>query len=113
MFENKLTHNGIHYSRYIASWKRSGGKLYRGGLFERWLRDEQKLTNEEIAGILLLTDNGKLELEVSAKDFIARHREEQQEEEKYSNVGGYFNECKAPHMHYIKDYYKKQFRKES
>ena len=28
MFENKKTHNGIHYMRYINSWSNVGGNFY-------------------------------------------------------------------------------------
>ena len=56
MFENKPTHNRIFYSQYIASWKSIGGKIYRGGLFERWLREKEQLTDEEIRDILNIAD---------------------------------------------------------
>ena len=71
-FENAKTHNGIHYSRYIASWKRKGGKLYTDddALFIRWLREKEQLTEEEISDIRLLVTNGKMELERSAEKFL-------------------------------------------
>ena len=74
-FKNKLTHNGIHYSRYIASWtkvcRRTDGRrlLYFGSAFEEWLRSEG-LTDEEVNDIQLMATNGKLELEESAKRFV-------------------------------------------
>lgn len=74
-FENALTHNGIHYSRYIESWRRMGGKIFYGGLFEDWLRETQKLTDEEIRDILLIATNGKMELEMSAKMFMKANQE--------------------------------------
>lgn len=98
MFENKLTHNGIHYTRYIASWKRAGGKIYRGGLFERWLREQEKLTDEEVSDILLLAENGKLELQGSAKAFMKENDEANREERRVSLLGGRFDECTGRHF---------------
>lgn len=73
MFENKITHNGIHYSRYISSWINADGDLhfnqYRS-LFANWLRATQALTNKEVSEICELAENGKLELEISARNFI-------------------------------------------
>lgn len=104
MFENKMTHNGIHYTRYIVSWKKAGGKIYRGGLFERWLREQEKLTEKEISDILLIAENGKLELEESAKRFIVYgpNSETNREERKVANLGGYFDECTGNHFNGIK-----------
>lgn len=73
MFENKLTHNGIHYSRYIVSWQVGTGRILtnrRDNLFEVWLKEVQKLTDEEISDIHELYANGKLELQTSAKMFM-------------------------------------------
>ena len=76
-FENAKTNNGIHYSRYIASWKRKGGKLYvdDDSLFIKWLRAEN-LTDEEISDIRLLLTNGKMELESSAVAFMNQHMDD-------------------------------------
>ena len=77
MFENKLSHNGIHYSRYIASWIIAGGSklaAYINQDFESWLRDSQKLTESEIQDIREIYTNGKMELESSAKLWIEEHR---------------------------------------
>ena len=93
MFENKLTHNGIHYSRYIASWKREGGKIFGKGLFERWLKETQELTDEEIREIMLLATNGKFELESSAREFMKENDEANREERKIANFGGVFGDC--------------------
>lgn len=106
MFENKKTHNGIHYSRYIASWKKMGGKIYRGGLFEQWLKKEG-LTEEEISDILLLAENGKLELEYSARMFMRENKEKADKEKKMANVGGIYEECKGRHMDHIEMLYDK------
>ena len=95
MFENKLTHNGIHYSRYIASWRRKGGKIYRGGLFEKWLKEKEELTDEEIAEILIMAENGKLELQDSAEQFMKEHENENWEERKVSHFGGVFEDCRG------------------
>lgn len=69
-FENAKTSKGIHYSRYIASWRRKGGTIYHGGLFERWLKEIEKLTDEEISDIMLMATTGKMELETSAVLFM-------------------------------------------
>lgn len=70
MFENKITHNEIHYSRYIASWLKAGGKITRCGLFQKWLKEKEELTDEEIYEITDLALNGKLELQESAKYYM-------------------------------------------
>ena len=71
-FSNKKTHNGIHYTRYIMSWIREGGSLWFNRYdsdFAKWLKT-QDLTDEEIYEICELAQCGKLELEISAKQFI-------------------------------------------
>ena len=77
-FENKLTHNGIHYSRYIASWtktlRRNHMRPWFGTLFQEWLKT-QGLTVEEIDEITLLAGNGKLELEESVQRFIDENKD--------------------------------------
>ena len=67
MFENKL-YNGIHATRYIASWYNSGGQPWLGD-FEDWLMS-LGLTAAEAREIWNMATCGKLELEVSAKEFI-------------------------------------------
>ena len=89
LLENKWTHNyQVHYSRYIASWKRAGGVICRDPdtLFVRWLREEAELTDEEISDILLLVESGKLELETNAMLFMAKHKDEfEKEKEEAAN----------------------------
>ena len=104
MFENKLTSNGIYYSRYIASWRRMGGRIYRGGLFEQWLKKEG-LTDEEVSDVLLLAENGKLELEYSAKLFLRENVERSNKEKKMANVGGIYEECTGDHIGFIEMLY--------
>ena len=72
MFENKKTHFGIYYTRYIMSWVRAGGTIpMRGPItdFVNWLRSEE-LTDEEIQEIKFLATNGKMELEYKAEKFL-------------------------------------------
>ena len=107
MFENKLTHNGIHYSRYIASWKREGGKIFGEGLFQRWLKETQELTDEEIRGIMYLATNGKFELEESARQFMKENDEEAQEERKVAGLGGIFEDCDNESFEFKKKWYLK------
>lgn len=111
MFENMLTHNGIHFSRYIVSWKRMGGKLYTGGLFEKWLKEKEQLTDEEIRLIRILATNGKMELESSAKHFMEEHLDEYHEERKFSALGGIFEDCRGVHMDHLRDLYDKASKK--
>ena len=93
MFENKKTHNGIYYSRYIASWRNVGGKIYREGLFEQWLREVQKLTDEEICDIMLMAENGKIELEGSADRFLDEHIQQNNWELELANEVGIVEGC--------------------
>lgn len=111
MFENKLTHNGIHYSRYIVSWKRAGGKIYRGGLFEQWLRENEKLTEEEISDILNLAENGKLELQETAREFMYKNWAKYLKEKKVDFFGGYFGECGGTHFNRLEELYEEACKK--
>ena len=74
MFENG-NFNGIFYSRFIASWVRKGGMLKTGhdiSMFKSWLT-EIGCDDETVDKITFLAINGKLELENSAKKFLAEH----------------------------------------
>ena len=94
MFENKKTQKGgIHYSRYIASWLRMGGRIPDGGvynsqLFIRWLESEG-LTPEEINDVMRIVDNGKMELEFSASKFLNEHKQEWTEEKECNFYAGH------------------------
>ena len=77
MFENKL-YNGIHATRYIASWYNSGGGPWLGD-FEDWLMS-LGLTAAEAREIWNMASCGKLELETSAKKFIDEVRQTLEEE---------------------------------
>lgn len=68
MFENKQW-NGVHYSRYIASWVRVGGNIKDGGLFRKWLKSIG-VPEEVTWDIYNLASNGKLELQTSAAKFL-------------------------------------------
>ena len=70
MFENKVI-NGIHVSRYIASWTRAGGTLDRKGItaFLTWLKF-MGLSEEDARYIRNFAENGKLELQEHAKIFM-------------------------------------------
>ena len=107
MFENMLTHNGIRFSRYIASWKRMGGKIYGNGLFEKWLKEKEQLTDEEIRQICILATNGKLELQNSAMDFMEEHSEEHLEERKIAALGGVFEDCQGQNISFVRKLYEK------
>jgi hypothetical protein len=67
MFENKL-YKGIHATRYIASWRNSGGRWF-GYEFRDWLKS-LGLNEDEIREIWNMATCGKLELETNAKKSI-------------------------------------------
>ena len=71
MFENKAINGYTYASRYIMSWVRVGGTLTKRDTtdFEKWL-ESLGLSDEDVMYILNLARNGKLELEVSAREFI-------------------------------------------
>ena len=73
MFENKVINGYIYATRFIMSWARSGGKFdkHGGGYsdFRKWL-ESLGLKTEDIKDIMFLAENGKLELEESAKNYI-------------------------------------------
>lgn len=79
MFENKKTKNGIHYTRYIASWANTCKALdmpvYFNDRFLRWLETSEQLSDEESNDIRNIALNGKLELETSAREFLLSYPE--------------------------------------
>ena len=72
MFENKL-YNGIHATRYIASWFNAGGGMWLGD-FEDWLMT-LGLTAQEAREIWNMASCGKLELENDAEKFVNKLKE--------------------------------------
>lgn len=72
MFENKII-RGVHASRYIASWVKAGGNFSRKPYgrfdFRVWL-ESLGLTEDEVSYIYNLAENGRLELQESARHFI-------------------------------------------
>jgi hypothetical protein len=82
-FENKISSQDIYYSQYIASWVKSGGNFDKEilaesgyivdivwlGEFRGWLRSIG-LPENEVYEIAKLADDGKLELEESAKAYL-------------------------------------------
>lgn len=70
MFENKVFED-IHYSRFIASWMKTRGKVNAD--FKDWLSslvvNGKHIPDEVVQDIYNLGTNGKLELETSAKLF--------------------------------------------
>ena len=78
-FENKV-YEGIHYSRFIASWYNAGGgnindwRNHGRETFKNFLRtltiNGKPIPEEVIYEIAIFATNGKLELETSAKAFI-------------------------------------------
>ena len=80
-FENK-TFQGVHYSRFIASWTKAIIRNPPSGIdkydtparFEAWLSTlsvcGRRIPYSVRKEILFLYENGKLELEESAKEFL-------------------------------------------
>ena len=74
MYENKVI-NGIPMSRYIASWMNVGGKIYydHESQWYKWL-ESMGFSEDDIWHCTNLALNGKLELETSAKLFMANRK---------------------------------------
>ena len=74
MFENKDIDGYTYATRFIMSWVRSGGKFDKSGKgygdFRKWL-ESLELDPVDIEDIMFLALNGQLELEVSAKNYMA------------------------------------------
>lgn len=72
------TECGIHPTRFIMSWVREGGTFSRRGNgyddFRKWLKtliiDGKPLSDNDIAHVMFLAMEGKLELESSAKAYL-------------------------------------------
>lgn len=73
MFENKQINGYTYASRFIMSWVRAGGTFGLRGEgyddFREWLVS-LGLSDEDVEYVVDLAQNGKLELEMSAKKFI-------------------------------------------
>ena len=71
-FENK-EFEGVHYSRFIASFAKEGGNV-RSMSFKRWLRqlviNGKSMPEEVVNDIYFIAANGKLELEDDAAMFL-------------------------------------------
>lgn len=71
-FENK-TFEGIHYSRFIASWRNAAGKDRCSGEFEMWLEhleiNGKHLPETVVREISDMAITGKLELENDIRNF--------------------------------------------
>ena len=85
MFENKkVKATGIHYNRYIESWRNEGGYIEYGEAFDEWLTFEG-LTEDEIRDVHDLC-TGKFELEVNCKPFIEKQKKAIEELEKEAEL---------------------------
>ena len=75
MFENRQINGYTYATRFIASWVRVGGKLRTGedyDNFYEWLLS-LGLSEDDAEHVKFLAENGKLELETSAKVFLKKH----------------------------------------
>ena len=72
MFTNKLI-GDVYATRFIMSWVRMGGNLGKRGDgvddFSKWLTSLD-LDEEDIERIMFIATNGKLELEISARNYL-------------------------------------------
>ena len=78
MLENTKV-NGIHASRYIASWVNVGGEFigaWEDSLFSRWLRTVGVTNEEDIHDMWELATCGKFELERAAERYLQANKEE-------------------------------------
>lgn len=68
---------GIPVTRYISSYYIAGGKPYYN-MVKMWLEqlviNDQVLSEEEVALLADCIVNGKMELEMNAKKFIAKNK---------------------------------------
>lgn len=73
MFENKIW-EGIYYSRFVASWNKVHNGKFRRFEFEDWLMqltiNGKCMDNQTAKEICEFADNGKMELEDNARQFI-------------------------------------------
>lgn len=79
MLENAKV-NGIHMSRYIASWMNAGGEFigtWEDSSFSRWLRTVGVTNEEDLHDIFEMATCGKFELERSAEKYRQANKEDE------------------------------------
>lgn len=72
MFTNHQINGYVYETRFIASWLNSGGQLRYGediNNFCNWLLS-LGLDEKDVEHIKFLATNGRLELEISAKNYL-------------------------------------------
>lgn len=75
MFENKKDSvQGIHYSRFIASFAKAGGNVLNRDEFGDWLDHLGFLNEDEVLDILDIATCGKIELELDANIFLKQRK---------------------------------------
>ena len=78
-FENSII-KGVHASRYIMSYLRSGGEIRYSDKFREWLKAlPLELTDEEMDHIVEMYSNGKMEFEFDASQFLKNYKEPEYE----------------------------------
>ena len=70
MLENNKF-NGVHYSRYIASWINARGEMFDDG-FKDWLKG-LGMSEDMIIDVYEMATMGKMELEISARLYMKQH----------------------------------------
>lgn len=79
-----MTECGLHPTRIIMSWIRVGGTFNRRGVgyddFRDWLKtliiDGKPLSDNDVDHIVHLAQNGKMELEYSAREYLNKLKTE-------------------------------------
>lgn len=74
MFTNHAINGYVYETRFIASWLNVGGQLKTGrdmANFHNWLL-KVGVSESDAKHIEFLATNGRLELEVSARDYISK-----------------------------------------
>lgn len=71
-FENELSSQDVHYSKYIASFIKACSKMkitFSYGLFYNWLLSLD-LPEDEVMEIVMFAFDGPLELEDDAREYL-------------------------------------------
>jgi hypothetical protein len=71
-YENKITQDNVHYSRYLASFLRVCHERrlsFNYSMFGEWLK-RMDLSEDEYKDIMLLSWSGKLEFEEDARKYF-------------------------------------------
>lgn len=75
-WENNVVGDRLYYSRIIASWVKASRQTkalpFFGDNFREWMASIG-VPEDDINNIFMMANNGKLELEISAQNWIRKH----------------------------------------